>query len=100
CAHADLHAFPTRRSSDLPNGYFVWKPELFGVETVEVLKGPNSLVFGASEAGGVVNLVTKRPRKEEALQMHAEAGLRQRLGTGLRSEEHTSELQSRENLVC
>ncbi|HLT98542.1 MAG TPA: TonB-dependent siderophore receptor [Burkholderiaceae bacterium] len=66
-----------------PNGYFVWKPELFGVETVEVLKGPNSLVFGASEAGGVVNLVTKRPRKEEALQMHAEAGLRQRLGTGL-----------------
>src|SRR5690606_24625205 len=51
-----------------PNGYFVWKPELFGVESVEVLKGPNSLVFGASEAGGVVNLVTKRPLKKEALQ--------------------------------
>ncbi len=67
----------------IPNGYFVWKPELFGVETVEVLKGPNSLVFGASEAGGVVNLVTKRPKKEEALLMQAEAGHRGRAGLGL-----------------
>lgn len=66
-----------------PNGYFVWKPELFGVETVEVLKGPNSLIFGASEAGGVVNLVTKRPKKEEALLMQAEAGHRGRLGLGI-----------------
>lgn len=66
-----------------PNGYFVWKPELFGVEAVEVLKGPNSLVFGASEAGGVVNLVTKRPHKEEALLLEAEAGHRDRLGLGI-----------------
>src|SRR5690606_15466068 len=66
-----------------PNGYFVWKPEIFGVETVEVLKGPNSLVFGASEPGGVVNLVTKRPHKEEALQLNAEIGHRNRLGLGL-----------------
>ncbi|MGB6104438.1 MAG: TonB-dependent siderophore receptor [Pusillimonas sp.] len=66
-----------------PNGYFVWKPEIFGVESVEVLKGPNSLVFGASEAGGVVNLVTKRPRKEESLLMQAEAGYPDRLGLGI-----------------
>lgn len=65
-----------------PNGYFVWKPELFGVESVEVLKGPNSLVFGASEAGGVVNLVTKRPHKDEALLLQAEAGHRGRAGLG------------------
>lgn len=63
-----------------PNGYFVWKPEVFGVESIEILKGPNSLVFGASETGGVVNLVTKRPRKEQALQFNAEAGNRGRLG--------------------
>ncbi|NYT81622.1 TonB-dependent siderophore receptor [Alcaligenaceae bacterium] len=66
-----------------PNGYFVWKPELFGVESVEVLKGPNSLIFGASEAGGVVNLVTKRPHKEEALLMNAELGYRKRMGLGI-----------------
>lgn len=62
-----------------PNGYFVWKPELFGVESVEVLKGPNSLLFGASDPGGVVNLVTKRPQKAEALLLQAEGGHRGRL---------------------
>jgi len=66
-----------------PNGYFVWKPEVFGVESVEVLKGPNSLIFGASEAGGVVNLVTKRPHKEEALLVNTEVGHRNRLGLGI-----------------
>lgn len=69
-------------SPTTPNGYFVWKPELFGVETVQVLKGPSSLEFGASEAGGVVNLVTKRPHKEEALLLQAEGGHRGRLGLG------------------
>ncbi|WP_298013802.1 TonB-dependent siderophore receptor [uncultured Castellaniella sp.] len=66
-----------------PNGFFVWKPEIFGVESVEVLKGPNSLEFGASNTGGVVNLVTKRPRKEESLLMNLEAGHRKRLGLGI-----------------
>ncbi|GAA0778326.1 TonB-dependent siderophore receptor [Castellaniella ginsengisoli] len=66
-----------------PNGYFVWKSEIFGVESVEVLKGPSSLEFGASKAGGVVNLVTKRPHKEEALLMNLEAGHRGRLGLGI-----------------
>src|SRR5690606_32618739 len=54
-----------------PNGYFVWKPELFGVESVEVLKGPNPLLFGASEAGGVVNLVTKRPLDRKSTRLNS-----------------------------
>lgn len=66
-----------------PNGYFVWKPEIFGVESAEVLKGPNSMVFGASDTGGVVNLVTKRPHKQESLLMNLEAGHRKRLGLGI-----------------
>lgn len=57
-----------------PNGYFVWKPEIFGVESVEVVKGANSNIFGAAAVGGVVNLVTKRPHKEEAFSMAAEVG--------------------------
>lgn len=63
-----------------PNGYFVWKPEVFGVESVEVLKGPSALVFGASETGGVVNLVTKRPQKQRALELNTEVGNNNRLG--------------------
>lgn len=67
-------------SPTAPTGFFVWKPEIFGVESVEVLKGPNSLVFGASESGGVVNLITKRPHKKQALEVNAEVGQPGRLG--------------------
>ena len=66
-----------------PNGYFVWKPEIFGVESIEVLKGPSSLVFGASEPGGVVNLITKRPHKRESLLLNGEVGNPKRLGLGV-----------------
>ncbi|MEH2263860.1 TonB-dependent siderophore receptor [Nostoc sp.] len=34
------------------------------VERVEVLKGPASVLFGETEPGGIVNLVTKQPLRE------------------------------------
>ncbi|WP_265587090.1 TonB-dependent receptor [Sphingomicrobium arenosum] len=34
---------------------------LYNVERVEVLKGPNALIFGRGGAGGIVNRVIKRP---------------------------------------
>lgn len=38
--------------------------ELFGVEQVEVLKGPASLLYGLVLPGGLVNMVSKRPQAE------------------------------------
>lgn len=38
--------------------------EMFGAERVEVLKGPASVLFGAVQPGGLVNIVSKRPRPE------------------------------------
>ncbi|MGT2433699.1 TonB-dependent siderophore receptor [Cupriavidus basilensis] len=38
--------------------------ELFGAERVEVLKGPASVLFGKVQPGGMVNIVSKRPRPE------------------------------------
>ena len=38
--------------------------DLVGIESVEVLKGPRSALFGRGEPGGTVNLVTKRPDLE------------------------------------
>lgn len=66
-----------------PNGYFVWKQELFGLESIEVVKGANSLLFGAAETGGVVNLVTKKPTGVESLLLNAELGNNHRKGLGL-----------------
>ncbi|MFK8052452.1 MAG: TonB-dependent siderophore receptor [Woeseiaceae bacterium] len=38
--------------------------DIVGIESVEVLKGPRSALFGRGEPGGTVNLTTKRPRFE------------------------------------
>lgn len=35
--------------------------DLYNVERVEALKGPNAMIFGRGGAGGVVNRVTKQP---------------------------------------
>lgn len=35
--------------------------ESYGIERVEVLKGPSSTIYGGDEPGGTINLVSKRP---------------------------------------
>ncbi|RXI43370.1 TonB-dependent siderophore receptor [Malaciobacter mytili] len=39
-------------------------PELFNLERVEILKGPDSLQYGEANPGGLINLVHKKPQKE------------------------------------
>ncbi len=46
--------------------------EPWGLERVEVLRGPSSVVFGQVKPGGLVNLVSKRPLEER----HGEVQLR------------------------
>lgn len=38
--------------------------EVSGVESIEILKGPASINFGLVQPGGMVNMVSKRPRAE------------------------------------
>ncbi|KAF1027408.1 MAG: Ferrichrome outer membrane transporter/phage receptor [Acinetobacter bereziniae] len=47
-----------------PNGFFVWEPEIYCLERLEIVKGANSFNYGASQTGGNVNLVSKRPKLE------------------------------------
>ena len=37
-------------------------PEVSGLERVEVLKGANAMLYGNTAAGGVINMITKKPR--------------------------------------
>lgn len=39
-------------------------PEVSGLERVEVLKGSNAMLYGNVGPGGIVNLITKKPRFE------------------------------------
>jgi iron complex outermembrane receptor protein len=44
-------------------GFSTSQGRLSNVEFVEVLKGPAAVLFGAGEAGGLINFVTKKPRQ-------------------------------------
>ena len=46
------------------------------VESVEVLKGPASLLYGAQEPGGIINMVTKKPKYDFANEIWAGFGNR------------------------
>lgn len=37
-------------------------PEVSGLERVEVLKGANAMLYGNTAAGGIINMVTKKPK--------------------------------------
>ncbi|PHO10531.1 TonB-dependent siderophore receptor [Malaciobacter canalis] len=47
-------------------------PEIYNLERVEVLKGPDSLQYGESSPGGLVNLVSKKPQKEASSEISLE----------------------------
>ena len=49
-------------------------PEVSGLERVEVLKGSNAMLYGNVAAGGIVNLVTKKPRFEQGGSLSLNAG--------------------------
>lgn len=48
--------------------------EPYGVERIEILKGPVSILYGASDPGGLVNLVSERPTWEPRRVVAFEAG--------------------------
>jgi iron complex outermembrane receptor protein len=44
------------------------------IESVEVLKGPASALYGTAEAGGIVNLITKKPTNAPAVSLSMTGG--------------------------
>lgn len=49
-------------------------PEPYGLERVEVLRGASSVLYGASDPGGQINLVSKRPTTEPLHEIQLQAG--------------------------
>lgn len=48
-----------KNGSRVNSGVF---PEVSGLERVEVLKGANAMLYGNTAAGGVINMITKKPK--------------------------------------
>src|SRR5690606_41893036 len=92
----DLRSFPTRRSSDL--GYACAAGQRQGLELLRAgLYRQQRLLVAQQAGGGFVTLAQAILRKTGKGPV-GKAG--QRRLDQQRSEEHTSELQSREKLVC
>ncbi len=58
-------------------GYFQWLPEPYGLERVEVFKGPASILYGEAPSGGLINAVSKRPTAERQGEIEIQVGNRE-----------------------
>src|SRR5205807_9927348 len=93
--HRDRPSFPTRRSSDLAPG-FAAEPEVMDLEEAAAfLRAPPETLKALAESQRI-----PARRVGEAWRFSRPALLEWLKGEELRSEEHTSELQSPCNLVC
>jgi iron complex outermembrane recepter protein len=58
----------------IPDNDFYSLTPIGTIEQVEVLRGPASVLFGAGEPGGIVNVVTRQPLDEPYYNLAFEAG--------------------------
>ncbi|WP_144655191.1 TonB-dependent siderophore receptor [Achromobacter dolens] len=56
------------------NSWAVWQTEVYGAERIEVLRGPTSVLYGQNGAGGMINVVSKRPTDEPLHELEAQVG--------------------------
>ncbi|MDR0806470.1 MAG: TonB-dependent siderophore receptor [Enterobacteriaceae bacterium] len=45
------------------DGFYNWQQETYGIERIEMLKGPASMLYGQNPPGGLVNVISKRPTR-------------------------------------
>jgi iron complex outermembrane receptor protein len=48
--------------------------DLYGAESVEILKGPSSVLYGATPPGGIVNVTSRRPGQEFGGEIELQGG--------------------------
>lgn len=56
------------------NAFCLWSSETYGMEQVEVLRGPASILHGDASPGGMFNQVTKRPTEKSLREIKLELG--------------------------
>lgn len=62
-------------------GYSQPRIEPYGLERTEVLKGPSSVLYGQGLPGGLVSMVSKRPKDEEFREVELQVGTNSRYQT-------------------
>lgn len=56
------------------NNFVLFRTEPYGLERLDVLRGPSSVLFGQNSPGGVVNRISKMPTTEEIREIEIQGG--------------------------
>lgn len=71
-----------RMPSDVSFGYAIPSFDPYGLERIDVLHGPSSVLYGRTNPGGVANLVSKRPTTEPIHEVFVTTGSHGRAQAG------------------
>lgn len=64
-------------------GFYQWLPEPFGLERVDVFKGPSSILYGEAPPGGLINAVSKSPTETSQGEVNIQFGNRDHRQVGI-----------------
>lgn len=56
------------------NFFALYTTEPYGIERVDMMRGPSGALYGQAEAGGVIDRTTKRPRADMTQELYVEGG--------------------------
>ena len=84
-----IRGFPVNTYGDYRDGlrqgsgsYAYFKSEPYGLERVDVIKGPASVLYGQSTPGGLIDRISKLPTQERLREIEVQAGNHDRKQVG------------------
>ncbi|MGB5818446.1 MAG: TonB-dependent siderophore receptor [Saonia sp.] len=77
--HFNIRGITQAEEGQVINGmrthqYYFLQPITSHIERIEVVKGPSSVTFSSVDPGGTINMVTKKPLREERNEVSATVG--------------------------
>ena len=90
-----LRGMDSKRIALLIDGIPVYEPyystfdlktiSTYGIDSLQLTKGPSSVLYGPNTLGGIVNVITRRPSVKPALSFHTSYGEKNTRSLGLNS---------------
>jgi iron complex outermembrane receptor protein len=65
-----------------PNDFGLFRNHPYGVERIDVLRGPSSILYGAGGPGGLINIISKKPTEQPFAEVYGLLGSAKRKEVG------------------